>query len=304
MLHTHLTLRQLRAFCFVAQEQSMTRAAEKLFLTTSALSMLIRSLEEELGLRLFERTTRRVMLTDAGAELLPTALRTLEQLDSTVRLLQATHLKQGEVLKIATSPLLAASLMPTVISHFRHDFPGVRIELLDVPVADVAESVRSGQADIGVCTSGQEGRDLKSEVMFHDALCVACPEGHALATMDSVEWSDLVEFPLILLKPGTGLRYLLEKPMQRWAGQLRLEYEVANIHTALGLIGAGLGVSVLPAYSLARAAIQGIEARPLTNPQVIREVVTLYALSKPLPSSAEAFLNRFKKFAAQTPMRL
>jgi LysR family carnitine catabolism transcriptional activator len=293
MSHTHLTLRQLRAFCLVAQEQSMTRAAEKLFLTTSALSMLIRSLEEELGLKLFERTTRRVALTDAGSELLPTALRTLDQLDSTVDLLRATHLKQGEVLKIATSPLLAASLMPAVISQFRLDFPGVRVELLDVPVADVAEAVRSGQADIGVCTSGQENRDLKSDIMFQDAL----------AAMDSVEWADLVEFPLILLKPGTGLRNLLEKPMQRWAGQFRLEYEVANIHTALGLISAGLGVSVLPAYSLARAGIQGITARPLTNPQVIREVVTLFAASKPLPSSAEAFLNRFKKFAAQTPMR-
>ena len=67
--------------------------------------------------------------------MLPTALRTLDQLDSTVRLLQATHLKQGEVLKIATSPLLAASLMPTVISQFRLEFPGVRVELLDVPVA-------------------------------------------------------------------------------------------------------------------------------------------------------------------------
>jgi hypothetical protein len=126
-------------------------------------------------------------------------LRTLDQLDSTVRLLQATHLKQSELLKIATSPLLAASLMPAVISQFRREFPGVRVELLDVPVADVAESVRSGQADIGVCTSGQESRDLKSEVIFQDALCVACPEGHELAAMDSVEWADLVEFPLIVL---------------------------------------------------------------------------------------------------------
>jgi len=303
MRHTHLTLRQLRAFCFVAQEQSMTRAAEKLFLTTSALSMLIRSLEEELGLRLFERTTRRVMLTQAGTEWLPTALRTLDQLDSSVQLLQATHIKQGETLKIATSPLMAASLMPDVIAQFRRDFPGVRVVLLDVPVADVAESVRLGQADMGVCTAGQESRDLKSAVMFQDALCVACPEGHALAGMDSVQWSDLVETPLILLKPGTGLRNLLEKPMQRWAGQFRLDYEVANIHTALGLIGAGLGVSVLPAYSLARAGVQGIVARPLTHPQVTREVVTLYLTGKPLPSSAEAFLNRFKKFAAQTLTR-
>lgn len=281
----------------------MTRAAEKLFLTASALSMLIRSLEEELGLRLFERTTRRVMLTEAGIELLPTARRTLEQLDSTVRQLQSTHLKQGELLKIATSPLLAASLMPSVIAHFKHDFPNVKIELLDVPVADVAETVRTGQAHIGVCTSMQDTRDLKSDVVFRDALCAACPEGHMLASQDSVAWADLIEFPLVLLQTGTGLRNLMGKPMQRWAKQFRIEFEVSNIQTALGLVGAGLGVSVLPAYSLARAETQGIVARPMCEPEVIREIVVLTDPAKSLPSTAEAFLSRFKKMALQTPIR-
>lgn len=281
----------------------MTRAAEKLFLTTSALSMLIRGLEEELGLRLFERTTRRVMLTDAGNEFLPTALRTLEQLDNSVKQLQSTHLQKAELLKIATSPLLASSLIPAIIADFKHDFPGVKIELLDVPVAEVAETVRTGQAHIGICTSGQDSHGLKTEVIFQDVMCAACPEGHVLASQDSVEWSDLIEHPLILLKAGTGLRNLLEKPMQRWAGQFRLEYEVANVNTALGLVSAGLGVSILPAYSLARASVQGIVARPLTNPQVTREVVTLSSAAKPLPSSAESFLNRFQKFASQTPSR-
>lgn len=296
----HLTLRQLRAFCFVAEEQSMTRAAQKLFLTPSALSMLVRSLEEELGLRLFERTTRKVLLTDAGTDFLPTALRTLEHLDNTVRQLQANHLKQGESLRIATSPLLASSLMPAVIAAFKGDFPGVRLELLDVPVATVAETIKSGQADLGICTSVQDLQGLKSEKIIQDALCVVCPQDHLLAAHDSVEWLDLVEFPLILLRTGTGLRDLIEKPMQRWAGQLRLEYEVSNINTAIGLICAGLGVSVLPAYSLVQTGAQGVVARPLRNPQVTREMVALSDPTRPLSNSAESFLNRFRKFATQT----
>lgn len=296
----HLTLRQLRAFCFVAQEQSMTRAAQKLFLTPSALSMLVRSLEEELGLRLFERTTRRVLLTDAGADFLPAAQRTLEQLDNTVRQLQATYLEQGESLRIATSPLLASSLMPGVIAAFRDDFPGVRLELFDVPVATVTETVKSGQADLGICTSVQDLQGLKSELIFQDTLCVVCPEEHSLASSEGVEWVDLVEFPLILLRAGTGLRDLIEKPMQRWAGQLRPEYEVSNINTAIGLICAGLGVSVLPAYSLVQTGVQGVVARPLRNPQVTREVVALSDPARPLSNSAESFLKRFRKFATQT----
>ncbi len=296
----HLTLRQLRAFCFVAQEQSMTRAAQKLFLTPSALSMLVRSLEEELGLRLFERTTRKVLLTDAGSDFLPTALRTLEQLDSTVRQLQTSYLQQGESLRIATSPLLASSLMPPVMTVFKNDFPGVRLELLDVPVASVAEVVKTGQADLGICTSAQDVLGLKTETVFQDMLCVFCPQEHPLAASESLEWGDLIDVPLILLRTGTGLRDLIEKPLQRWSGQLRLEYEVSNINTAIGLICAGLGISVLPAYTLVQTGVKGVVARPLRNPQVTREVVALFDSARPLSNSAESFLNRFRKFAAQT----
>ena len=88
--------------------------------------------------------------------------------------------------------------------------------------------------------------------------------------------------------------------MQRWAGQLRPEYEVSNINTAIGLICAGLGVSVLPAYSLVQTGVQGVVARPLRNPQVTREVVALSDPARPLSNSAESFLNRFRKFATQT----
>lgn len=278
----------------------MTRAAQKLFLTPSALSMLVRSLEEELGLRLFERTTRKVLLTDAGAEFLPTALRTLEQLDNTVRQLQTSYLKQGELLRIATSPLLASSLMPPVMATFKIDFPGVRLELLDVPVASVAEMVKAGQADLGICTSAQDLLGLKSKTIFEDTLCVVCPEEHPLAAFESLDWSDLTDAPLILLRTGTGLRDLIEKPLQRWASQLRLEYEVSNINTAIGLICAGLGISVLPAYILVQTGVKGVVARPLRNPQVTREVVALTDPARPLSNSAESFLNRFRKFAAQT----
>jgi len=278
----------------------MTRAAQKLFLTPSALSMLVRSLEEELGLRLFERTTRRVLLTDAGAEFLPIAQRTLEQLDGAVRQLQTAYLKQGESLRIATSPLLASSLMPAVIAAFKNDFPGIRLDLLDVPVAAVAETVKSGQADLGLCTSVQDLQGLKSEIVFQDTLCVVCPQEHTLASSDSVEWGDLLEFPLILLRTGTGLRDLIDKSMQRWAGQLRPEYEVSNINTAIGLICAGLSVSMLPAYSVVQTGVQGVVARPLRNPAVTREVVALSDPARPLANSAESFLNRFKKYTAET----
>lgn len=112
--------------------------------------------------------------------------------------------------------------------------------------------------------------------------------------------ADLIDAPLILLRTGTGLRDLIEKPLQRWASQLRIEHEVSNINTALGLICAGLGISILPAYILAQTGVQGVVARPLRNPQVTREVVALIDPARPLSDTAQTFLHRFRKLTAQT----
>ncbi len=285
MSPANLTLRQLRAFQWVVQTQSMTRAAERLHLTPSALSMLIRSLEEEVGLRLFERTTRRLVLTEAGRLLAGRAEQILAGVDEAVLSLQQMREQQQERLTLATSPLLAASLMPAVIAAFRAEFPNVAIALRDVPVDQVAGLVLRGEADIGLCTADGASEGLHAEVLLRDALMLACPADHPLAARGEVRWSDLLEWPLILLRSGSGTRSLIDKALARWGSALQPAFEVANISTAVGLVNAGLGVSVLPAYSLARASSQTLVARPLTDPVVSREIV---ALSRPQVSTGAA----------------
>ena len=113
---SHLSLRQLRAFWLVAQEGSMTRAAQQMHLTISALSMLVRSLEEELGVRLFERTTRRIELTEAGRQFMPAVRDVFLALDSGVQTLQEGKRRKSERLTLATSPLLAGTVVPAVIA--------------------------------------------------------------------------------------------------------------------------------------------------------------------------------------------
>ncbi len=296
-LSSHLSLRQLRAFWLVAQEGSMTRAAQQMHLTISALSMLVRTLEEELGVRLFERTTRRMDLTEAGRQFMPAVRDVFLALDSGVQTLQEGKRRKSERLTLATSPLLAGTVVPAVIAKFREQFPNVDVTLADVPVDQVVSQVRESKADFGICTADAALTDLIAQVLYQDTLMLACSPDHPMAERAQATWSDLVDQPLILLNPGTGMRRLTDQALSEFTLRLKPAFEVANIQTAIGLVAAGLGISVLPAYSLARATGGQVRAIALTDPVVSREIVALCTRARPFSMAAEAFLKLFKESA-------
>lgn len=296
-LSSHLSLRQLRAFWLVAQEGSMTRAAQQMHLTISALSMLVRTLEEELGVRLFERTTRRMELTEAGRQFMPAVRDVFLALDSGVQTLQEGKRRKSERLTLATSPLLAGTVVPAVIAKFRERFPNVDVTLVDVPVDQVVAHVRESKADFGICTADAALTDLIAQVLYQDTLMLACSPDHPMAERTQATWSDLIDQPLILLNPGTGMRRLTDQALSEFTLRLKPAFEVANIQTAIGLVAAGLGVSVLPAYSLARATDGQVRAIALTDPVVSREIVALCTRARPFSMAAEAFLKLFKESA-------
>lgn len=292
-----VTLRQLRAFNAVAEEGSIARAAQRLHLTASALSMLIGTLEGELGVRLFERTTRRMVLTDEGNKLLPTVEQMLGQLDGAITDLHEFSQLRSSRLRIAASPLLAATLLPHLMASFRERFPAIRLTLRDLPVSEVAQAVRAGEADLGVCTADVDALDLHTTVLHQDRLMLACLENHPLASRFELPWRELAGEPLALMQPGSGLRKLSERGLAQIGEPVDPAYEVANVTTAVGLVEAGLAVAVLPRYALTRTRAVGVRAIPLIDPVVERAIVALNAPERPLTSAGEAFLAHFKQAA-------
>lgn len=297
---SNLSLRQLRAFWLVAQEGSMTRAAKQMHLTISALSMLVRSLEEELGSRLFERTTRRIELTEAGRQFLPAVRDVFFALDAGMDTLREGKRRKSERLTLATSPLLAATLAPMVIAQFREQFPNVTVTLIDAPVDQVLAQVREAKADFGICTVDQAATDLVTQVLYEDTLVLACSPGHALAERREASWADLSDQRLILMTPGSGLRRLTDQSLGQLTRHIKPAFEVANVQTAVGLVAAGLGVAVLPAYSLARVHAEQMVSVPLVDPVVSRAIVAVCTRARPFSTAAEEFLRLFKESAAQS----
>jgi LysR family carnitine catabolism transcriptional activator len=300
---SHLSLRQLRAFVAVAQESSMTRAATRLHLTPSALSMLIRSMEDDLGMRMFERTTRRMVLTDAGKQFLPTVEQVFLQLDSGIANLQQSQRLKASQLRVAASPLLASALFPKVIASFRAQHPQVTVVLMDAPIDSLPDLVRRGEVDMAVCTANSDVADLSSHLLYVDKLMLTCHVDHPLAQAREVSWQSLVDEPLILMRHGSGLRSLVDKTISKWCKHLQPAYEVSQVATALGLVAEGEGVSILPSYAISRAqaATQALSIATvaLVGPVVEREIVALIPDTAEPSVAVDALIEHFKKHAGK-----
>lgn len=300
---SNLSLRQLRAFVTVARETSMARAATRLHLTPSALSMLVRGMEDELGFRLFDRTTRRLTLTDAGRQLLPTVCQVFDDLEAGIEAVRTAQQVRDSLLVVATSPLLASALVPEVIASFRQQHPQVRVRLIDAPVESLPGLVRDQGADIAVCTASSDVADLSVQRLYSDPLMLVCPLAHPLAAQREVPWQALRDQPLVLMRPGSGLRALVDKAFARMPPIQRPVHEVSQVATALALVAAGEGLAMLPSYAITRArtADQGrvLVSVPLVAPVVRRDIVALTRIAdQPAPGCA-GFMHHFKRVCGQ-----
>ncbi|MPX03676.1 LysR family transcriptional regulator, partial [Moraxella catarrhalis] len=194
-----VTLRQLKAFLLVAEQNSFTKAAETLCLTQSALSGLIKELEQNLGVKLFDRTTRKLHLSDAGMRLLPQARRVLNEmsvLNEKVNNLKSLH--QGHV-RLAVSQQLSASTMPKFVAKFCDIHPNIQVTLTDCSVDDVVEHIENLEADLGVAPERVHSDDLQAVVLFSSPFYLVLPATHPFAKKDVLRWTDLLNERLITL---------------------------------------------------------------------------------------------------------
>ena len=157
----NLTLRQLRAFAAVADQGSFTAAATRMHLTQSALSVLVRELERELGARLFDRHTRRVLLTEAGQELLPYATRVLADLEQAAGAVAGLRDKSRGRLRLAVPQLMASTLGARAIAAFHRQHPGIAIELHDTPTDQLVAQVLAGEVELAIGVEVPASADIQ-----------------------------------------------------------------------------------------------------------------------------------------------
>lgn len=287
----NVTLKQLRAFVAVARTGSFTLAAERLFLTQSALSGQIKELEQALGLRLFDRSTRRLKLSEVGQGLHPLVEKILHDLDDVLAKVDDLKALKGGAVSIAAPQLLASTLLPEVIAAYSRTHPQVRIKLTDCVVEGVIPRVFSGEVDIGVGPERDPNSAITATQLFEMPFMAVFPPGHALEKRKTLRWSDLERYPVISLQGQ-----FTERLMGDLYGSARIQglhptNEVAFMSTALSMVNEGLGITICMPYAAAQVRLYGLVMRPLTNPVVRRRFYLYTRTGHTLSPAAQSFLD-------------
>ncbi|NSC19805.1 LysR family transcriptional regulator [Streptomyces albus subsp. chlorinus] len=294
-----MELRQLAYAVAVAETGSFTRAAHRCFVVQSSLSDQIARLEKELGVRLFERTSRRVRVTPAGEGFLGPAREALAAAERARGEAVASGSEiRGRLVVGTLSPLLAVDL-PGLLATYRERHPQVRVTLHARLVRDLLQQVHDHTCDIAFVDTGPGGlpRGLSGRVLAHDDLVAIVPHGHPLAGAAHVTLSRLAEEEMVDMPLGSGIRRHTDAAFAAARVTRTVSFEADSMPLLEQLVARRLGIGLVPAATAAR--MTGVTAVAATGvpPRTVR-AVWLTATTSP---AARAFLRLLAEQVPEAP---
>lgn len=295
----NVSLRHLRAFVATAKAGSFSAAAKQLHVTQSALSVLVKDLEGDLGVRLLDRTTRNVRVSEVGQAFLPLVSRILQDLEHAIRgVADLRDLKRG-VARIAAPQLMSVTLVPSVLATHRARYPGVEVRIVECLMEEVEAKLVSGEADLSVGPERIVGSGVEVIPLMKLPVMLVCPKRHPLATARRVTWADVVAQPFVA--QHGDYRALIDSDLHNWSKELKLKPtdEVTYLTTALALVSAGLGVTACPSHVRKLAASFGLAMRPIVNPKMVRRFCVFVPRGRDLSPAAVSLLACLKDVARE-----
>ena len=277
----NLSLRQLRAFDEVARQGAFAPAARELCITQSALSESVRQLEEALGMRLFDRTTRTVGLTSAGQAFLLDVRQAFEALEQGVQQLNdLAALRRGKV-RIAAAPSVLAVLLIPALPQLRAEHPGIEVELIEDSAEGIALRVREGLVDFGVGAAHPAGGELFTQPLVSDQMgLIACAS-------EPLQAADLAHLPFVGLTTDTAISQLLAGAPGMPANVLQTPLRVSNPALLFDAVRQGLGVSLIPALTALHPARGNLGFWVLESPQLVRRTLLIQRPRRSLSPAAQ-----------------
>jgi DNA-binding transcriptional LysR family regulator len=265
----NLSMRQMRAFLHVARIGNFTRAAEQAHMTQAGLSTLVREMERQLGVRLFDRTTRMVGLTAAGRRLLPVVERVLGELDEVTGRLGAEGDEARQTLRVAATPLVSSNLLPQVFARFRESHPRIRLRLFDADLRTVEAMVVEGEADMGLGFFFKPAPGLdRTPVGRFQLMRVTPAEDDRTTPIGSAPWSLLRGVQLLGLPPSNPIQKLIDGHLAG-IGQADPNRPAFNFFgTLISMVEAGFGSAVMPTFALAACRRHRVRTDLLVKPKV------------------------------------
>ncbi|WP_201558094.1 LysR family transcriptional regulator [Psychrobacter sp. 72-O-c] len=290
----NVSIRQLDAFIKVADNGSFTRASEQMHLTQSAVSGLIKELETNLEIVLFDRTTRQLSLSTVGRNLLPQARRVLNEMHLFVNEASSlTSLAQGQV-RLAVSQF-AASSMPAVVAQFTKEYPDISVSLLDCSAENVLEHIQNIEVDLGVgveLSFMEVDDDVSADLLYQLPFCVVMPDDHELAHHSEIAWQQLLGTPLITLNGPINEQVSAELDEAVATHIQQARYKVNFMSTALEMTRQGFGITLCLPYMpevIDWVSANGLQMRTLSQPVKMRRFFIYQRSSRGLSPASIIF---------------
>ena len=287
---------RLRVFRIVAEELSFTRAAERLFLTQPAVTMQIKNLEEDLGLRLFDRTGQKIVLTEAGRTLHGYARRIMELCAEAEQKLAAIKGETRGSLALGASTTIAQYLLPRLAGDFLSAFPAIQLSILSGNTAEVVCALLEGRIGLGLI-EGPPGRsDVRCESFVEDEILLVVPPSHEWTSVGPIDAAALKQARIILRERGSGTRQVVEDALRRArldVKKLHIVLDLDSTESIKSAIAAGLGVGFVSRWALGKELALGLlRTVPVRGLQIRREFQFVYHQG-PLPGGVEGEFLRF-----------
>lgn len=266
-----VNLKLLQTFLLVAEHGSFRRAAEVAHRAPSAISMQVRDLEAQVGMRLFVRRAQRISLTPEGQALFERTRGAMADMEGALEHLAEIAARRRGQVTIACAPTVAASHMGSILASFARRYPDSVVSVREVAPVEGLELLQRQKVEFYIGPEIVELTDFSFEPLVADPL-VACAPPDFDPGGETVSLGDLGEMPVILLDAKTALHQLVGRITHRLGITLNVRYELQNASTALALVNAGLGVAILPTIALGSGTADAFRAIPISDPLSERQL--------------------------------
>lgn len=291
-----MELRHLRYFLAVAEELHFARAAERLHIEQSPLSRAVKELEEELGVRLFVRTTRSTRMTRAGKLFMEHVRRVFAALEQARDSVKAGANGYHDQLRIDLSDGITPSRLPVLLARCREEDPEVEIRLFEVPLSKQIKGLHDDLYDVGFSMANEVGDGIVAESVWDDPPMVALPERHPLLTFKRVPLGEVLHYPLVLCDPEMceGHARQIDRVLRRMEREPLIAQHAATFDLMMAVVSSGLALGLAGAAHIASSRERGVVARPLEGRA---PMLTTYML-RPDAEPSQALARFIERVAA------
>nr|WP_170295425.1 selenium metabolism-associated LysR family transcriptional regulator [Chengkuizengella sediminis] len=290
-----MNFHQLHIFFTVAEKGSFSAAAQFLHMTQPAVTMQIQALEEHFGTKLFHRTTKKVVCSEAGKALLPYAKQSFHLIKETDEAMSKfTHSLKAR-LQLGASLTIGEYILPRILGPFSSEYPDISVSLKVNNTTQILDEILKHKLTFGLIEAEIHHPDLQTESVLSDELTLILPSNHPLLELDIIMLEDVIKYPFILREQGSGTRQVMEKELSKHG----VEVNAMNIVMELGSTGAvksavesGSGISILSHSSVKHEKTLGLlHTKTIHGISFKRDFYSVHINTAILPISAITFLK-------------